>query len=268
MAINFISNALVKLNNDYTYIKTIAPANTDKAPAYLNGQTWLTMSTGYSYELTDDNAGTWTQIEQDKDFRITAQKNGVVNTVFQYINNRFYIPRQINYSDVYDTAPSFVFNRKRLFTLYTYESVFAEFSFSMTTKKATLTGLVYGALLDSFQIGDMIYIQGSTRNDGYYTIKTVTDTVIEINETFITETANCFVVLSSVPPALLQIISKMIYFDVYVRLKIGGLQSERIGTYSYSTQALDGGLGYPRDITSGLDMYVLTDAGGVSNFVD
>jgi hypothetical protein len=266
--IQFISLSSVKINGTYTYIKSVDPTNAEKAPAYVNGQTWLNAATGYSYQLIDDTVATWIQIEMDKDYRINFIKDSVFETILKYINNRFYISRQKNYSDVYSQSPAFVYNRDKLFTLYSYQSVFSTFNFASGTKRLTAPDTVYGDITDTFQIGDIIYIEGSTRNDGYYSIKSLTDTYIEVNESITTESANCFVILADVPAALVNIVSRMIYFDVYVRSKIGGLQSERVGTYSYSTQPLDGDLGYPKDIVSGLDMYVIQDAGGISNYVE
>lgn len=266
--IQFISLFEVKINGSYTYVKSGVPTAAEKEPAYLNGQTWLDIATGYSYQLIDQTVATWIQIEMDKDYRINFIKDSVFETVLKYINNRFYISRQQNYSDVYSQSPAFVYNRDKLFTLYSYQSVFSTFDFVSGTKKLTAPDTVYGDITDTFQVGDIIYIEGSTRNDGYYSIKSLTDTYIEVNESIITESANCFIILADVPSALVNIISRMIYFDVYVRSKIGGLQSERIGTYSYTLQNLDGDMGYPRDIVSGLDAYVIQDAGGLSNYVE
>jgi hypothetical protein len=74
--------------------------------------------------------------------------------------------------------------------------------------------------------------------------------------------------LTDVPNGLIDIVSRMVNYDVNVRNKIKGLSSERIGTYSYTMGSKGSDLNYPDDVTAGLDTYKNEAIGGVSVFVN
>lgn len=270
MAVSFITLADVKIYNDYDYIELSAPTTSEKEPTFVNGETWLDTSTGFSYQLTNQAAGTWERIEKAVDTQINLWKDNTFETILIYLSNRFYIRRNVNYSDEYESSPEFVRNRKQLFNLYNYESVFSDFEFTASTKKITVVtdATLYGSITESFTTGDLIYVFDSQRNNGYYTIASLTSTEIEVNETIVDDTANCFIFLANVPDALVQIVSKLIWYDVFVRNKYGGLKSERIGTYSYTVQDVDPNLGYPVDLMAQLERYSLIDVGGEAVFVE
>jgi hypothetical protein len=48
----------------------------------------------------------------------------------------------------------------------------------------------------------------------------------------------------------------MIYYDVVLRNDRLGLQTERIGTYSYTRTERIGGVEYPTDVAAGIESYL------------
>jgi hypothetical protein len=276
----FIQLSDVKLNNDYTFLKAVAPAITDKAPAYQTGDTWLDTVTGFSYVCIDSLVATWVRIEQAQDVRIVAQKDKTFMNVVRGLNNIFSIERNKNYldysGDFYVDFPNGLpqgFTRPKAYTLLAEECIYSKWTFADDGSGIyTITGLIdyiFGSIQDSLKIGDTIYVGGSRRNDGFYTISNIDLTLNEITvaESVIDETSNAFIFLSIVPEEFIMIVARMVWFDIFQRLQSGGLKSESIGSYSFTVGALTA-LGYPDDIVNGISAYEKMAIGGHSFLVD
>ena len=59
----------------------------------------------------------------------------------------------------------------------------------------------------------------------------------------------------------------MVWFDVYMRNDLTGVQAESIGTFSFTREPFSNGMRYPDSIISGLDKYEQFAIGGISFFV-
>lgn len=275
----FVSLPNVKINNSYDYYRTVDPTASEKEPAYTNGQTWLNTVSGESFQLTDQVAGTWAQIEIDIDEKINNYLDSVCDSVLEYLNEKFIVDRNINYFDEdnnsfdaeFPTDTPGPITRKEAFTLVNTESVYSNFTFNNSAKTITVTtgAELFGSITDSFKATDIIYVGSSRRNDGYYTIASVTSTSFTISEDTLKDgSANCFIFLVDIPAGLTAIMGRMIWYDVYKRSTVSGLQSETVGTYSWTKAPFTNGMRYPDDIISGLDNYRNISIGGVSSFVN
>jgi len=277
----FIQLSQIKMQNAYTFLNNGAPTIADKSPLYTAGDTWLDFITGYSYLLTDDIAGTWVRTDQANDTKMIMRKDKLFITVINDINNIFAVERNkkyLNNNDIYfDDFPygmPTAFTRKEIYKLLVYESIYSEFIFAddgsgdYTITVSDLTN-IFGSIEDSFKIGDTIYIQGSRRNDGYYTISALDIALqkITVQEEVINEMSNTFIYLCVVPEGILDIIAEMVYYDVIKKPQLSGLRSETIGTYSYTKENSGNSLHYPDDLLSGLESYRLPSIGGQSLLV-
>ena len=103
--------------------------------------------------------------------------------------------------------------------------------------------------------GDTIDICGSKRNDGYYDVLSASPgslTVTPEPTVLGNEDQRILFLASNFPPALSAIASRMVAYDVGYR-SVTGLDSESIGSYSYSKETVSiGGLGYPAEVVAGL----------------
>lgn len=264
-----ISLAQVKINGLYDWIFGAAPTAANKAPTYTNGQTWLDTVTGFSYRLIDDVAGTWVQIEQNYDAKINLMKENVFKTVLRYLQNNFVVARNENYFEDYDSQFPDDFTRNQKFNLAYFESIFGMWSFDAGTKKLTIGDDIYGSIVNSIKDDDVIMIYGSRRNDGYYNVTAVDATSIDVDEDLKDDLSNAFVYLVDIPQGLIQIIGNMIWWDVFKKPQVSGMQSERIGTYSYTlANKSNGALNYPDDVVSGIEAFEGIAIGGETFFVD
>lgn len=269
MSKQFITLTDVKINNDYTYVRAVAPTASEKAPTYSNGETWLNTVTGYSYELTEEVGGTWTQIELDIDNKINYIQSSVFTTVINYLGNYFTLSRVLNYFDEYETDWPDYFQRLDAFMLTNYESVYSENTFSASAGTITVdTDALYGSLTDTFAVGDTVLVSRTRRNNGYYTVSAVAAGVLSVSETLADEVAPSFLFFADVPAAFTQLLGRLIWYDIYSRVQGAGLKSERVGTYSFTMQDADTALGYPSDITGGLSSYMGIITEGVGYFVN
>ncbi len=112
-----------------------------------------------------------------------------------------------------------------------------------------------------FVDGDEIVIDGSYRNDGYYIVSTVADTVATLYAsagTVVSEISGASIVIGVVdwPRGIKPVVANMIRYDIDVRPLIKGVTSETIGDYSvmYSLPYRNG-YGYPAEILYGLSIY-------------
>lgn len=276
---DFLTLADVKRINDYTYLDPSDPTPAEKEPAYVNGDTWLNITTGLSYLLVDQVAGTWGRTDQANDVKITFQKENVFNAVIEYLTNRFFVDRNKNYlnnklflEDLPDGFP-YAMRSPQAYWLSVYESMWSEFVFhavdsdTFSIDASAVVGL-YGNI-KSLIADDTIYIKGSRRNDGYFTVTSIDDVnnIIYVYEPLKEETSYAFIFLADVPDAVVQIAARMVNFDIYRRGRLTGLKSESVGSYSWSMQTMGNGLAYPDDLIAGLDGYKLVSIGGESIFV-
>ena len=104
-----------------------------------------------------------------------------------------------------------------------------------------------------FAVGDWIWLAGSTRNDGYYSIASIDDKYIEVDEILVAQATSSTMSLTliSIPAAIKIYFAKMVAWQLY-HIKDDGLQSESIGNYSYSRSALASDAGYPSTFLGGL----------------
>jgi hypothetical protein len=266
---SFITLYKTKLYNEYTYIKPTTPNVTEKEPLYLNGETWLDSSTGYSYELLNNITGVWRRIEQAKDTKILALGEETFFRTIRNIQNPFVVDRPGQYDDSekdYKLDSPDEFTREELYNLFLLESVYSEFTFNSAEKTVTAGGDIWGAL-DSFNIGDTVLINGGLRNDGYFTITNRTDTILTVDENIVDSVSKCFIYLVRIPQDFIDVVSRMVHFDVFVRQNDNDLSSERIGTYSYTLKPTTGGTAYPADIANELSSYEGVVLGGASVYV-
>lgn len=275
----FIALSDVKINGDYTYLRDVAPSVTEKEPMYINGDTWLDLVTGYSYILTDQTVGTWERYQEALDTKIELRRDEVFKNVIKYLNNIFPIDRNKIYLDANEYVADFAeglpdgWTRHEAWTIFTYESMFSNWQFeAVDSDTFCITALttLYGNLEDSFKVDDTIYISGSRRNDGYFTIASIDldNNKIYVDEELESGIANAFIYLCNVPSSVIQIAADMVWYDLTVRSKMKGLKSEKVGTYSWTAQDSINGIDYPSNVTAGLEQYKSIAVGGQSVYVD
>jgi hypothetical protein len=104
-----------------------------------------------------------------------------------------------------------------------------------------------------FAVGDWVWLSGSTRNDGYYSVKSIDDGYIEVNEVIIAQSTltSMSLMLISIPAAIKIYFAKMVAWQLY-HVKDDGITSESIGNYSYSRSAMAADAGYPSTLLGGL----------------
>jgi hypothetical protein len=127
-----------------------------------------------------------------------------------------------------------------------------------TTSTLTVSGIDWSA--EGFATGDEILVDGSYRNDGWYTISAVSSSVLTIVSTasFVSEVSGASVTVALVrwDTSIQPIVANMLKYDVDIRPKNQGLSSISLGNWSESyTQ--QGYYGYPQDIISGLLNYTI-----------
>lgn len=107
-----------------------------------------------------------------------------------------------------------------------------------------------------FATGDWIWLSGSTRNDEYYSIKSIDADYIEVNEALTAQAdeSSMSLMLINIPAAIKIYFAKMVAWQLY-HVKDDGLQSESIGNYSYSRSAMASDAGYPSTLLGGLSKW-------------
>jgi hypothetical protein len=108
----------------------------------------------------------------------------------------------------------------------------------------------------SFAENDIVYLDGSTRNDGYYTISAIAAGEITIAEALVAQATASGMTLSlaEFPQAIQLSFARMIGYQVE-HANDAGMQSEHIGKYSYSRQASTNADGYPDEILKALNKW-------------
>jgi hypothetical protein len=144
-----------------------------------------------------------------------------------------------------------------------------DFVFASATNP-TITTTDEGYTEDNFKADMDVYISGTLLNDGFYTISTVTSTVMTLmvydelkDEDIDDEDLNASIDITQVkwPDGIKPIIANMIRYDMIERAKRSGAKSERIGNYAITYMEGSTGVDYPGDIVAGLDIYTVPGIG-------
>lgn len=196
------------------------------------------------------------------DTQITSQIPVVAQLILDYTNDLFLstTPVAVDSLNRRDIERERFFEREDVergskgFVIFDDPSVSAYGAFTIDSTAKTITST--SDSFTDFATDDDIYINRSYRNDGYYTIATVTDTVITVQEDIKDGDDNIIIYLVDYPLSISNIAARMIGWDVLKRNKTAGMDTERIGTYSYKLQEI-GGMGYPQDIANALKSYKL-----------
>lgn len=241
----------VKINGNYDTIDDFAPTISENAPAYSLGHTWLDMTSGLSYELTDADAGTWTRIEAALDYKIARR----IAALYSAVASECAITFSRFRTDRVDDIPGSI--RRTDFYLYaTYVSVYADWTtISGTTISADSADDVAGDLED-FEYEDSVFVYGSKRNDGVKTIESVDAAGLTFAESVDGDGDRFLVLLISIPTEFDEIVGRMVWYDVTIRNSGLGIQSEKIGTYSYTRAESVAGIEYPADVVAGIGRYL------------
>lgn len=117
---------------------------------------------------------------------------------------------------------------------------------------------------ENFAAGDDIFIYRSYRNDGYYTISSVSDTALYLTSSpsVVAELSGRSILISVVrwPLEVKKIAANMVYYDHEVRTQRStGLKGRTLGPLieSYFTTEDFDSDGYPAAITRGLSKYTI-----------
>lgn len=114
---------------------------------------------------------------------------------------------------------------------------------------------------EGFAAGDDIYVYGSYRNDGYYTVQSVSTVTLTLTsaKSVVAELSGRSVLISVVkwPEAVKQTAALMVEFDYTTRPKqSGNIKSHSLGPFSETfTSGEEDQFGYPRKITDALTPY-------------
>ena len=261
-----VNLADMKINLDYEYIVAVDPTTSENQSAgYANGERWLNSSTGHSFVLTEQVAGTWTRTNRVEDNKFDTLSPGVFDSTIEYLSNIFPIERFRDYTgDLYSEWT----RADRLFFLRN-ECIYAQWVFSSSAKTITVnTDTSSYGFITNFSAGDIVYLNAA-RNKGFYTLTAVGASSFTVSEDIEDETMAAFVTLSFYPDQINVIVGRMLHYDIFLRGDSTGLQSERIGTYSYTRDSLDvAGRRYPADVAGDLDIYAAVPMGGDSIYVE
>lgn len=209
---------------------SIPNVDTDETQGYYVGFRLLCSLNGFDYVCLDASAGVakW-GVDTKKDELIEDSLHSVSGLVTRYCNKVF-------------TG----------FPINEYESVGIIYGVSMITDLSAY-------FTTQFYVGDSILILGSKRNDGFYRVTDVTDTVLTIEGEFILQIPddNHQMIVAIPWPKGLEIIgARMVEYDVYRRNDSPGLASEGTGSYSSSKETVDiMGTGYPSSVVAGIGSF-------------
>jgi len=242
------TKATVKLNGQYDYLQPVDPTVAENEPQYTNGQRWLNTVSGDSFDLIDQVAGTWQQIEQSLDTRIDQILPGTYARIIAECRDATLRPRDSLLQDSPDSI-----TKTAYWYLLEYISLYADWTITGASISADH---IVGDLADLLP-GDQVWIIQSRRNEGLHTIATVDASGLTFTNPLDGTTERFLVALAQIPADLDTIIGRMIWFDLTIRPERLGLSGERIGSYSYTVSDI-GGRSYPTDVTSGIDSYLGT----------
>lgn len=234
----------VKLNNDYDFVQNSLPTSDG---TWLCTEDITGYSKGYSYQITNNVA---TRIEAKQDYKIQNAIYSTIQLVCDYLNNYFLVKRQaiLRSHDcmLYPwISPIFYID-----VICKYICACGSFTFS--------NKVISEVENNPFNVGDLVYARGQ-RNNYFSCVTASTSDSITFNNTSFTDTTeNALISLVAIPDKVQEIISQMIFYDVFVKNNndLNTLQSERIGNYTYTKADFSvSGLCYPPEIVCGLVNY-------------
>jgi len=233
----------IKLNNEYDFVQNTVPTETG---------TWLCsgivtgFTVGHSYNVVVATTTTVSRIEAVEDTKIQNQIYDTVENVCSFLNNFFYVRRQ--------TSDITQYNNKYL-ALSIEESKDFSYYLSAYGNYTFLDGVVTGVQNQVFQIGDLVQLKCSLRNNYVSYVTNVSGNQITLgNDDMRNTTEDCLIMLMDIPKNVQNIIAQMVHYDVFIRENVDILQSETVGNHSYSkATAKVGELYYPPEIVSGLN---------------
>lgn len=220
----------VKLNNEYDFIQDSVPSGSG---TWLVSDNLTGYSKGESYQVTD---GSPVQIEKAEDYKINRAIYKTIETACDWLN--FYFTGHYNKINLSNCS-----NWQSITSNEFY--IFGDITFS--GGKVTTN--------NEFQDNDLVQIDG-VRNKTVSYITVSGNTITFDNTNIVDTTENAVISLMAMPFAIEEAISQMIHFDVFLRGCASDMQSENVGSYSYSKEQIRvGGLGYPASIVSQLRPY-------------
>lgn len=237
----------VKLNKNYDFVQDTVPTGTG---SWLVSDDFSTYTKGQSYNVVD---GTPTRTEQVTDLKIERAIYPTIQATCEWLNNFFYSRRQtfvddqdfITETDDYDIPI-------RVYKQYsTYLSNLGNYTFN--------NNVVTGFTDVVFITNDLVHIKESYRNN-LVSYVSVTDQEMTLDNTNgVNSTENALILLMDIPQNVEDVISEMIYYDIYLRGNPSDLTNESIGNYSYSRDNTAmikiGGIEYPSKYVSSLRPY-------------
>jgi len=244
------TKADVKINGEYEWIEADDPTLGEFTPVYSAGDRWLNTTTGDSFVLNDAAAGLWEQTEKAIDARINYILADTYARVLEECFVSFLVQRSVELDESPDTI-----TRTALWYLNTYTGLYADWTITGAAIAADTTAAVIGDL-EHFEYEDEVFIYGSKRNHGRHTIESVDAAGLTFGTALVGTGERFLVLLLQVPADFDRIVGRMVYYDVVLRNTRLGLDTERIGTYSYTQSKNTGGLMYPMDVASGLESYL------------
>lgn len=241
----------VKKNNTYTYYNIADASSPASGDTLLAEQTQSPYVLGYSYQYS---GSAWVRIEANTDSKILI--NATIEKTCKALNNFFYTQdyNGISQSSIGDYCLNYP---REYYYPYVY-NLDSEISYSDYTATATSIDIDF-----PFIVGDLIHFAEGIRNKNKFSYVTNIDTVLNtvtFDSSNVSTTEAGLWMLSVIPEEVEDIISKMIWYDVYERnvKQTGNIVSESEDNYSVSYN-LDGmkigGLLYPAGITNGLKSY-------------
>ena len=108
-----------------------------------------------------------------------------------------------------------------------------------------------------FEVGDTVQVSGSARNDGLYTVRTVTDTTFAVNEKTYDD-IDVYVAKVAYPADVKMGVANLLKWELNNRDKVG-VQSESISRHSVTYYNMDGDnsiMGYPKSLMGFLRPYM------------
>ncbi len=135
---------------------------------------------------------------------------------------------------------------------------------TMTFNATARTIIAANSFVDqNFLAADEIWVYYSYRNDGYYTVLSVSDKTLTLatGASVIDELSGRSILVSVVSwaPELKYIASQMVYYDYdYRAARVDGAKSKRLGPWS-ETYEDQSGFGYPSNVVASLTDYTVTN---------
>lgn len=138
-------------------------------------------------------------------------------------------------------------------------------NFKNTAKSENTSALISNGLIilpedyqTSLKEGQMIYLQGTSLNDGVYTISDVTENVITIDAIYSIQNETCdaiTIIPLNIPKEIKLIVKDMVNYNIYKQN--GTLKAYKEGNVSFTYEN-----DYPAFITEELNNYVIWKAYG------